>query len=192
MIPDPYGTAPGLPDEAFDSDGLLTKRHVRASALAVLRPRPGEVLWDLGAGAGSVGIEWARADPTCRAVGVERDAVRAARARGNAERLGVAERVRIVEADLRDGLAALPAPDAVFVGGGVTREVVDAAWAALPAGGRLVLHGVTLEAEALLVDCHRAWGGALVRLAVETAAPIGGLLGWTPARAVVQWSGTKG
>ena len=192
MTTDPYGPVPGLPDDAFDSDGLLTKRHVRASALAVLRPRPGELLWDLGAGAGSVGIEWARTEGSCRAVCVERDAVRAARARRNAAFLGVGDRVEIVEGDVRASLAGLPAPDAVFVGGGATREVVDAAWAALPAGGRLVLHGVTLEAEELLVACHRAWGGSLVRLAVETATPIGGLLGWTPARAVVQFSAIKG
>ena len=183
--------APGLSDDAFEHDGQLTKRDLRASALARLAPRPGALLWDVGAGAGSVSVEWMRAHPTCRAVAVERDAARAARAGRNAARLGVPG-LEVVTGRAPAVLAGLPGPDAVFVGGGATAEgVLDACRDALRPGGRLVVHGVTLETEALLVGEHGRHGGELTRVSVETAAPLGGFSAWTPARAVVQWSWVK-
>ncbi|RYY39422.1 MAG: precorrin-6Y C5,15-methyltransferase (decarboxylating) subunit CbiT, partial [Actinomycetales bacterium] len=167
---------PGLPDDAFEHDGQVTKRDVRASALARLAPTPGALLWDVGAGAGSVSVEWARTHPRCRAVAVERDAERAERIVRNTRTLGVPE-VQVVTGAAPQALADLEAPDAVFVG--------------LRPGGRLVVHGVTLETEQLLVAWHAEHGGELVRLLVETAAPLGSFTSWTPARAVTQWSVVK-
>ncbi|CAI9404031.1 Precorrin-6Y C(5,15)-methyltransferase [decarboxylating] [Nocardioides sp. T2.26MG-1] len=177
----------GLPDDAFEHDGQLTKRDLRASALARLQPAPGQHLWDVGAGAGSIGVEWMRAHPTCRTTAVEADPTRAARIARNARALGVPD-LTVVEGRAPDALAGLPTPDAVFVGGGATRPgVLGACLAALRPGGRLVVHGVTLETEQLLADAYRTHGGELTRLAVETAAPVGGFTGWTPARTVTQW-----
>ena len=183
----PLPPLPGLPDEAFEHDGQITKRDLRASALARLAPVPGELLWDVGAGAGSVGIEWSRAHPANRAIAVERDAVRAARIRCNADRLGVPE-LRVVTGDAADVLPDLPAPDAVFVGGGIA--ALPACLAALRPGGRLVAHAVTLESEQALAGAYLRYGGELVRIAVEHAAPLGGFTGWTTARTVTQWSVT--
>lgn len=185
-----WPTVGGLPDEAFEHDGQLTKRDARASALARLAPAPGQLLWDVGAGAGSVAIEWSRADPRCRAVAVERDAARAARITRNAATLG-ATGVRVLTGAAPGALSGLPAPDAVFVGGGAGAEgVLDTCWRALGSGGRLVAHGVTLETEALLVDRHRRHGGELIRLSVERVEPLGSFRGWVPARPIVQWSVT--
>lgn len=182
----------GLPDDAFEHDGQLTKRDVRAAALARLAPRPGEHLWDVGAGAGSVGIEWARAHPLCSVSAVEQSPGRAARILSNALRLG-APRVEVAEGAAPEVLKALPDPDAVFIGGGATRDgVIEACWDALDVGGRLVVHGVTLETEAELVRRHAQWGGELTRLSAEHADTIGSFRGWAPARTVVQWSIVKG
>lgn len=182
----------GLPDEAFEHHGQLTKRDARASALARLAPVPGQLLWDVGAGAGSVAIEWARADPRCRAVAIERDPARAARIVRNAAALGVPG-MRIVTGAAPVALTDLPAPDAVFVGGGATIDgVIDTCWEALMIGGRLVVHGVTVETERLLIDRHARHGGELIRLSVERVEPLGSFRGWAPARPIVQWSGTKG
>lgn len=183
--------APGLPDDLFENDGQLTKREIRAVTLSALSPRRGELLWDIGAGAGSVGIEWMLADPSLRAIGIEADPERAARARRNAGALGVPG-LEIVEGLAPDALAGLPVPDAVFVGGGAGAPgVLDAAIAALRPGGRLVVNAVTLETEALLVARHGAQGGELVRLSVARAAPVGGLTGWRPAMPVTQWIWVK-
>jgi precorrin-6Y C5,15-methyltransferase (decarboxylating) len=185
------GWAPGLPDDAFDHDGQLTKRDLRASAVARLAPAPGQLLWDVGAGAGSIGIEWMRAHPTCRAIAIEAREDRAKRAAENAVRLGVGS-LRVVIGHAPEALAELPAPDAVFVGGGATDVgVLDAAWSALRPGGRLVVHGVTLETERVLTERNAELGGELTRHHVEHAAPIGSFTGWKPARAIVQWSVTK-
>jgi precorrin-6Y C5,15-methyltransferase (decarboxylating) len=182
---------PGLPDDAFDHDGQLTKRDLRASALARLAPAPGQLLWDVGAGAGSIGIEWMRAHPTCRAIAVEAREDRAKRAAENAVRLGVGS-LRVVIGHAPEALAELPHPDAIFVGGGATDPgVLDAAWAALQPGGRLVVHGVTLETERVLADRRAELGGELTRHHVEHAAPIGSFTGWKPARAIVQWAVSK-
>jgi precorrin-6Y C5,15-methyltransferase (decarboxylating) len=182
------GWVPGLPDDAFEHDGQLTRRDLRASALARLAPVPGEHLWDVGAGAGSVGIEWMRAHPSCTATAVEADPGRAERIGRNAAGLGVPG-LQVVQGRAPEALAALPAPGAIFVGGGATRAgVVETCLAALRGGGRLVVHGVTLETEQLLASLYRQYGGELARIATETAAPIGSFTGWTPARAVTQWA----
>lgn len=182
------GWTPGLPDDAFESDGQLTRRDVRASALARLAPTPGQLLWDVGAGAGSIGIEWLRVHPTLQAVAVEADPDRAARIGRNARSLGV-PRLQVVLGAAPAAYAGLPAPDAVFIGGGATTPgVLDGAIAALRPGGRLVVHGVTHQTEALLLEQYAARGGELTRLQVETAAPIGTFSGWTPSRAITQWA----
>ncbi|HEX5384484.1 MAG TPA: precorrin-6Y C5,15-methyltransferase (decarboxylating) subunit CbiT, partial [Propionibacteriaceae bacterium] len=182
--------APGLPDEIFDHDGQLTKRDLRASALARLRPRPGELLWDVGAGAGSVAIEWLRADPSCRAIAIERNLERAKRIRGNAEALGVPG-LEVLHLEAPTALTSLLQPDAVFVGGGAVRETLEQSWSALRPGGRLVVHAVTQETEMIIVDCWRRYGGELTRHSVEYLEPIGRYHGWRPARPVVQWSVIK-
>jgi precorrin-6Y C5,15-methyltransferase (decarboxylating) len=187
----PLGFVAGLPDDAFEHDGQITKRDVRASALARLAPVPGQLLWDVGAGAGSVGIEWLRAHPTCRAIAVEAREERAERVARNAATLGVPA-LTVVTGKAPDALQGLEAPHAIFVGGGATEDgLLDACWDALLPGGRLVVHGVTLETEALLAHRYAALGGELTRLHVEHAAPIGTFTGWTPARAIMQWAVTK-
>lgn len=185
------GWVSGLPDDVFENDGQLTKRDLRASALARLMPVPGQLLWDVGAGAGSVGIEWMRAHPTCRTVAVEADATRAERIARNASRLGVPA-LAVVHGKAPDVLGELPVPDAVFVGGGGTRAgVLEACLRALRQGGRLVMHGVTVETEQLLAQAYRDRGGELTRIQVERAEPVGSFTGWTPFRAVTQWAYIK-
>lgn len=185
------GAVPGLPDTAYEHDGQLTKRHIRAVTLGVLAPAPGELLWDVGGGSGSIAIEWMRTHPSCRAVTVERDPVRAERITRNADRLGVPG-LRVVTGAAPAVLAELPTPDAVFIGGGLTAPgLLDACWEALPVGGRLVANTVTLESEALLADAHRRHGGELVRLAVAHAVPVGGFTGWRQAMPVTQWAAQK-
>ncbi len=185
------GATPGLPDAAYEHDGQLTKRHVRAATLCALAPAPGELLWDIGGGSGSIGIEWMRTHPSCRAVAVERVPERAARITRNAAALGVPG-LRVVVGAAPQALAGLPTPDAVFIGGGLTAPgLLDAVWAALAPGGRLVVNTVTLESEAVLTDRYRRHGGELVKLAVAHAVPVGGFTGWRQAMAVTQWSVTK-
>ncbi|MFJ9770966.1 precorrin-6y C5,15-methyltransferase (decarboxylating) subunit CbiE [Kitasatospora sp. NPDC101157] len=182
---------PGLPDAAYESDGQLTKRHVRAATLAVLAPSPGELLWDVGGGSGSIAVEWLRAHRDCRAVSIERDPVRAGRIARNAAALGV-PRLRVVTGPAPAALAELPTPDAVFIGGGLTAPgLLDSCWAALRPGGRLVANTVTLESEALLTEWYRRHGGELVKLAVAHAVPVGGFTGWRQAMPVTQWSAVK-
>ncbi|MGW7577706.1 precorrin-6y C5,15-methyltransferase (decarboxylating) subunit CbiE [Streptomyces sp. NPDC054765] len=184
-------TVPGLPDAAYEHDGQLTKRHVRAATLAALAPVPGELLWDIGSGSGSLAIEWLRAHRGCRALSVERDAVRAERIGRNARALGVPA-LRIVHGSAPAALDGLPTPDAVFIGGGLTAPgLLAACWEALPAGGRIVANTVTLESEALLAGQYRQHGGELVRLAVAHAVPVGGFTGWRQAMPVTQWSAVK-
>ncbi|TWD75001.1 precorrin-6Y C5,15-methyltransferase (decarboxylating) [Kribbella amoyensis] len=183
-------TTPGLPDSAYESDGQLTKREVRAVTLSRLAPIPGQLLWDVGGGAGSIAIEWSRHHPTCKAVAIEKDPDRAKRLERNAATLGVA--VRTVVGAAPEALAGLEAPDAVFVGGGATAGgMIEACWAALAPGGRLVVNGVTLETEVLIARWYAELGGDLVRLSVERAAPVGGMTGWRPAMPVTIWSVTK-
>ena len=185
-----YSAVPGLPDEAYEHDGQLSKRIVRAAALAHLRPARGELLWDLGAGAGSVSIEWCRAAVDARAIAVERDPERAARIGRNADRLG-ASGIQTVSGISADALTWLPRPDAVFVGGGASADLLHTSLDRLKPGGRLVAHAVTVETEALLLDRHARFGGDVSRIAVDHLNPIGRFRGWEPARPVVQWSLVK-
>jgi precorrin-6Y C5,15-methyltransferase (decarboxylating) len=177
--------APGLPDGYFEHDGQLTKREIRAVTLSALAPRRGALLWDIGAGAGSVGIEWMLTDPSLRAIAIEARADRAARIRRNALALGVPG-LTVVEGDAPAALGGLESPDAIFLGGGAG-DTLDAAIAALKPGGRFVANAVTLETEALLLARHAAMGGEMVRIAVSRAEPIGGLSGWRAAMPVTQW-----
>lgn len=184
------GTAPGRPDDSYENDGQLSKQEVRACAIAALRPAPGQLLWDLGAGAGSVAIEWALHDPRCRAIAVERDSERAERINRNAQLAGTPA-VQVVNQPIDASLAGLPTPDAVFIGGGADAQVVEAAWQALAPGGRLVVHTVTLDTEAVVIEAMRRHGGELRRISIERAEALGRFLSWKPARPVVEWSVTK-
>ena len=185
------GVAPGLADAVYEDDGQLTKREVRAVTISSLAPAPGELLWDIGGGAGSIAIEWMRAHRSCRAIAVESDDERAARIGRNAEELGVPG-LQIVNGRAPTALAGLPSPDAIFIGGGLTTEgMLDTAWAALKPGGRLVANTVTLESEALLAQWYIHIGGELIRIATSRAKAVGGFTGWQPAMPVTQWSVTK-
>jgi precorrin-6Y C5,15-methyltransferase (decarboxylating) len=184
--------ATGLPDRLFEHDGQITKREVRAVTLSSLAPRRGELLWDIGAGSGSVAIEWLLADPPfMRAVAIEAHADRAARIRRNAAAFGVPS-LEVVHGAVPTALAGLPTPNAIFIGGGASDPgVLDAALAALPTAGRLVVNAVTLETEALLLARHAALGGELIRIAISHAAAVGEKTGWRPAMPVTQWIWTK-
>ncbi|SIQ31194.1 precorrin-6Y C5,15-methyltransferase (decarboxylating) [Acidiphilium rubrum] len=182
----------GLADGWFAHDGQITKSEIRAATLAALAPVPGDLLWDIGCGSGSVAIEWLLAHPANRAIGLERDAVRAARARDNALTLGV-PRFEVRQGAAPDDIDDLwPAPDAVFIGGGARLDgLIGQCWAALRAGGRLVVNAVTIETEAVLFAAHREYGGALTRLSIDRLDPVGGLHGFRPAMTVTQWRGVK-
>jgi precorrin-6Y C5,15-methyltransferase (decarboxylating) len=183
---------PGLPDHAFVHDGQLTKREVRAATLAALAPLPGQVLWDVGAGCGSIGIEWMRAAPGAQAVAIERDAARRDYIARNAAALGVPG-LRIVAGEAPVALSGLPAPEAIFVGGGLsTPKLMDACRAALKSGGRLVANAVTIEGEAALLALQSAHGGHLSRIAVSRAEPIGPFQGWRALMPVTQWAWING
>lgn len=182
--------APGLPDEMFRHDGQITKREVRAVTVAKLMPQRGALLWDLGAGCGSVGIEWMRAAPDARAIGVEPDEARRAFARENALALGV-PKLDLIDGRAPEVLGGLPAPDAVFIGGGLSPETAAASLDALKPLGRLVANAVTLDSAALLLALADEHGGELTRLAVERAQPVGRKRGWKPFMAVTQWSLVK-
>ncbi|MEJ2889372.1 precorrin-6y C5,15-methyltransferase (decarboxylating) subunit CbiE [Actinomycetospora aeridis] len=180
------GRAPGLPDDAYSHDGQLTKAEVRTLSVAALRPVPGALLWDVGGGAGSIGIEWMRHHPSCRAISVEVREDRAARIRENAATLGVPG-LRVVVGRAPEALVGLEAPDAVFVGGGASAPgMLDAVWEALCPGGRLVVNTVTVEGEAALVAFRASRGGALRRIAVERVAPVGRFGGWRAFASVTQ------
>nr|USU30285.1 precorrin-6y C5,15-methyltransferase (decarboxylating) subunit CbiE [Methylobacterium sp. OTU13CASTA1] len=183
--------APGLDDAWFENDGQLTKSDIRAVTLAALRPRAGQCLWDIGAGAGSISIEWMLRRPGLRAVAVEANPARAARIRRNADHLGVPGLV-VVEGAAPTALVGLERPDAVFIGGGVTAAgLLDRVMDALAPGGRLVSNVVTLEGEAVLLAAFARQGGSLKRLVVAKADPVGHLHGWRHAMPVTQWAWTK-
>ena len=183
--------APGLADSRFEHDGQITKREVRALTLSALAPRRGERLWDIGAGAGSVAIEWMLADPSLRAIAVEAHAERAARIPRNAAALGVPG-LEVVHGSAPAALAGLGRPDAIFIGGGASEAgVLERSIEALPAGGRLVVNAVTLATEALLIARHADVGGELTRIAIARAEPLGGKTGWRPAMPVTQWTWVK-
>jgi precorrin-6Y C5,15-methyltransferase (decarboxylating) len=181
----------GLPDEAFQHDGQLTKREIRATALSALDPLHGELLWDIGAGCGSIAIEWLRHDHSLKAVAIERDPARAAMIRDNAAALGTPN-LQLIEGAAPEALRDLPTPDAVFIGGGTGGVgVIDAAWGALRPGGRLVAHAVTVESELALFAGYHAHGGDLTRLSVSRVQPVGTLHGWKPMMPVTQWRAVK-
>lgn len=181
---------PGLADDLFQHDGTMTKREVRAATLAKLMPMRGALLWDIGTGCGSVAVEWMRGARYARAIGIEPRADRRAMAAANALALGV-PRLELIEGRVPEALAGLDAPDAVFIGGGLSEAVFDAAWTALRPLGRLVCNAVTLESEAVLVALYKRHGGELVKLQVNRAEPVGGLTGWRPLMPVTQWSLVK-
>ncbi|AKS44761.1 precorrin-6Y C5,15-methyltransferase (decarboxylating) [Octadecabacter temperatus] len=178
---------PGLADSLFVSDGTMTKQEVRAATLAKLMPMRGALLWDIGTGCGSVAIEWMRAARYARAIGIEPRADRRDMAAQNALALG-APKLELIDGTVPYALTNLDAPDAVFIGGGLSRETVEAAWSALRPLGRLVANAVTLESEATLIELHKTFGGDLVKIQTHRAEPIGKLTGWRPAMPVTQWS----
>jgi precorrin-6B C5,15-methyltransferase / cobalt-precorrin-6B C5,C15-methyltransferase len=175
----------GLSDELFEHDGQITKREIRAMTLAALSPRRGELLWDVGAGAGSVAIEWMLADPAMRAIAIEARSDRAARIRRNAAAFGVPG-LEVIEGVAPAAFAGLAQPDALFIGGAAA-SALDAAVVALRPGGRLVVNAVTVETEALLMVRRATLGGELTRVAIARAEPIGGMQAWRPALPVTQW-----
>ncbi len=176
----------GLPDDAFEHDGQLTKREVRAVTLSALAPLPGQLLWDVGAGAGSIAIEWMRSDRRCRAIAIERDASRCARITANADALGVPG-LEVVEGAAPDALAGLAQPDVIFLGGGLANtETWQVCWQALANGGRLVANAVTVAGEAQILQWQARVGGTLTRLAVSRAEPMGGIIAWRALRPVTQ------
>jgi precorrin-6Y C5,15-methyltransferase (decarboxylating) len=181
----------GLPDDAFEHDGQLTKAEVRCATLAALAPLPGETLWDVGAGCGSIAIEWLRAGEGRSAIAIERNPRRAALIARNAAAFGVPE-LRIVPGSAPEALERLPQPNAVFIGGGIgAAGLLSRAWGSLSAGGRLVANVVTAEGEARLLEWHARHGGALTRIAVSRAEPVGSHHLWRPLATVTQFAVTK-
>lgn len=185
-----WSQVPGLPDDAFIHDGKLTKREVRAATLSKLMPAPKALLWDVGVGCGSIAIEWMRASKNARAIGIDNNPDRIAMASENALALG-APGLKLVRGSSPDDLADLPAPDAVFIGGGLSDNVFEAVWEALQPGGRLVANAVTLEGEAVLLRLFEEHHGELTRIAVQRAAPVGSFHGWKSIMPVTQWSIVK-
>ncbi len=187
--------APGRLETCFANDGQITKAPVRAMTIAALQPRPFDLLWDLGAGSGSVSVEYLLAAPKTRAVCVETRVDRTQNIAENAQRFGLGHRMTPVHADLMDHIDTLrlsntQAPDVIFIGGGANDAVLTAIFERCAAGTRLVVNSVTLETESLLTQWHAAKGGHLVKLELSEAAPLGRMRGWDRARPVVQWSVT--
>ncbi len=188
----PLPRLPGLPDDTYHHDGQLTKREVRAITLAALAPTPGELLWDVGAGCGSISIEWMRTHPRCRAIAIEQNSSRLHYIAENATILGTPN-LQIIAGKAPHALKDLPTPDAIFIGGGVTAEgLFDTCWEALRPGGRLVANVVTVEGEQTLFQWHQQIGGNLTRIAIQRAEPIGKFLGWRAMAPVTQWIAIKG
>ena len=178
-----------LPDDAYANDGQITKQPVRALTLAALAPRVGELLWDVGAGSGSIAIEWCRSGPGCRAVAFERDESRRKRITENAIAFGVSVEVRSVAPEAFDGA---PPPAAIFIGGGLTQQgLLEACFDKLEVGGRLVVNTVTVESEAVVAQWYSRYGGELRRFEYQQGEPLGGFTGWRPGMPVTQWSVNK-
>jgi precorrin-6Y C5,15-methyltransferase (decarboxylating) len=182
---------PGLPDSAFHHDGQLTKREVRAVTLSSLAPLPGELLWDVGAGCGSISIEWLRSDRRCRAIAIEQNSTRLNYIADNAAALGTPN-LQIMAGKALEVIPNLPTPNAIFIGGGVTApEILENCWNVLVPGGRMVVNVVTLEGEQRLYQWHEKVGGNFTRIAIQRAEPIGKFLGWKSMSPVTQWIGIK-
>jgi precorrin-6Y C5,15-methyltransferase (decarboxylating) len=187
----PLSLVPGLPEDAFETDGQLTKREVRAATLARLAPLPGQRLWDVGAGSGTIGIEWMRAHPSCSCVAFEMREDRVIRIQTNAKRLGVPT-LKVIAGTAPTSFNGLDAPNAIFIGGGLMAErMFEECWARLSNGGRLVVNAVTIESEANLAILNKLYGGELVRILVARAEPIGSVLGWRPLMPITQWAVVK-
>jgi precorrin-6Y C5,15-methyltransferase (decarboxylating) len=187
----PLSRVPGLPDQVFRNDGLLTKREVRVATLSALAPMAGQVLWDVGAGSGAIGIEWLRATPRGRVFAIESDETRRGLIAANARALGVPD-LTVVAGEAPAALRGLAQPDAIFIGGGLTTPgLVEACWQALPSGGRLVANAVTIDGEAVILAQQAKVGGDLTRIAVWRGGPVGGMTGWKPMMPVTQWSVAK-
>jgi precorrin-6B C5,15-methyltransferase / cobalt-precorrin-6B C5,C15-methyltransferase len=183
----PLSLSSGLPDEAFQHDGQLTKREIRAATLSVLRPLPGQLLWDVGAGCGSISIEWLRVHRSLSAIAIESDPMRQGLIEANAAALGTPH-LKLVEGTAPQAYDGLPEPDAIFIGGGLgDRGVVDGAWERLKPGGRLVANAVTAEGETHLFALRGKLGGEMTRLSVARLAPVGELHGWKPLMPVTQY-----
>ena len=182
---------PGLPDDAFAHDGQLTKREVRAATLAALQPVPDGLLWDVGAGCGSVAVEWMRASSGARAIAVENAPDRVALIAQNAIQLGTPT-LKVIEGNAPDALADLDAPQAIFIGGGISRDnLFETCWSALEPGGRLVCNVVTVEGENRVSELHATYGGDLTRFAISRAGSVGGFRGFRPLMPVTQWAVLK-
>ncbi len=182
-----FSRFPGLPDDAYQHDGQLTKREVRAITLSRLAPLPGQLLWDVGAGAGSIGIEWMRSHPRCGAIAIEHHPDRLQNIATNAHTLGVPN-LQIIDRQAPEALQGLPTPDAIFIGGGLTVPgVFETGWAALRSGGRLVANGVTIETEQRIFELQQQHGGDINRIAIQRAQPVGKFLGWKAMAGVTQW-----
>lgn len=189
----PLSVVPGLPDDAYEHDNTITKQEVRAITLAALAPTPGEVLWDVGAGNGTVAIEWLRAEPAAFAIAFEEKPERATRTRENAMRLGTPT-LQVVEGHFppsADGFE--PSPDAIFIGGGIAGDgdLIRYCMSALPVGGRMVANAVTLQAQAALAAAYAEWGGELVTIAIARSADVGPHQAMKPSIDVLQWRGRK-
>lgn len=176
-----FALTAGLPDNAYRHDGQLTKRDVRAITLARLAPKPGEVLWDVGAGCGSIGIEWMRAHPRCRAIAIEADAGRQQLIEHNRDALGVPA-LQLIRGEAPAALQGLETPDAIFIGGGVTApNLLETCWQQLREGGRLIANAVTLQSEMVLQNWRALHGGELIRITVAQAQPLGEFDTWRAA-----------
>lgn len=185
-----YSRTTVLPDDAFVHDGKMTKQIIRAASLARLRPQSGQMLWDIGAGCGSIGIEWLRQTDHASAIGVEPHAERRAMAVQNAQNLGTTE-LRLIDGYAMDVLADLPTPDAVFIGGGLCEDLAHICYGALRPQGRFVANAVTLESEAILLKLHETLGGVLERIQIAHANSIGNLHAWRPVMPITQFSVIK-
>jgi precorrin-6Y C5,15-methyltransferase (decarboxylating) len=186
-----FPIVPGLSDDFFLTDGQMTKREVRAVTLASLAPMPGQLLWDIGAGSGTIGIEWMRSHSSCSCIAFEKSGDRVARILANAKRLGVPG-LEVIAGSVPETLNGLTTPDAIFIGGGIGKDgLFQACWNRLAEGGRLVANAVTIESEAALATWHKSYGGELVRILVAHAEPIGGALGWRQLMPITQWAVVK-
>jgi precorrin-6Y C5,15-methyltransferase (decarboxylating) len=188
---EPLPLVPGLPEDAFETDGQMTKREVRAVTLSRLAPLPGQQLWDVGAGTGTIGIEWMRAHTSCSCIAFEEREDRAIRILANAKHLGVPT-MKVVIGTAPVTFKGLSAPNAIFIGGGLSTEgMFEECWDRLVSGGKLVANAVTIESEAYLAARHKQYGGELVRMLIARAEPIGGALGWRHLKPVTQWAVVK-
>ncbi|NJR66175.1 MAG: precorrin-6y C5,15-methyltransferase (decarboxylating) subunit CbiE [Leptolyngbyaceae cyanobacterium CRU_2_3] len=187
----PRSRLPGLPDSAYHHDGQLTKREVRAITLSTLNPTPGALLWDVGAGCGSIAIEWMRSHARCRAIAIEQNTQRLQYIADNASTLGVPN-LKIVAGEAPKMIENLPQPNTIFIGGGLTADnLLETCWNALPVGGRLVANAVTVESEQKLLQWQAKVGGELIRIAISRAEPVGKFLGWKAIAPVTQWIAVK-